>query len=173
MPSGLYSFWAHASSRSSWYGLTAATGPSVMPNLEPRVSIQSALCSHIAHAKSLRIHDLVLKHGYDRETGYRVLINLLLRRFLDFLTSVRHFLGGDMRLLCWRRRRDFKDERCDAGKNEAVNDSHEFIKQLHPRDQSDARTRARSQSLRERKSASCVHFARGVLWSAMRLRIAF
>ena len=69
-----------------------------------------------------------------------------------------------MRLLRWRRGRYFqKGKRCDAGKNRAVNASHEVIKQLLARDQSDARTRAHSQSLRERKSASCIHFAQGAL----------
>jgi hypothetical protein len=46
------------------------------------------LCIYIAHAKSFRVHDFVLKHDCDRETGYRVLVNLLLRQFLDFLNSV-------------------------------------------------------------------------------------
>ena len=66
---------------------------------EHRVRIHRRLCIYIAQAKSFRIHDLVLKHDCDRETGYRVLLNLLLRQFLDFLNSVRHLLGGDMRLL--------------------------------------------------------------------------
>ncbi len=47
--------------------------------LEHRVGIHARFSIYIAHAKSFRVHDLVLKHDCDRETGYRVLINLLLR----------------------------------------------------------------------------------------------
>ena len=93
----------------------------------PVLNALESFCICIAHAKSFRVHDFVLKHDCDRETGYRVLINLLLRQFLDFLNSVHHLLGGDMRLLCWRRRRYFKDERCDAGKNNQAEDSHRVI----------------------------------------------
>jgi hypothetical protein len=50
-----------------------------------------------------------------------------LRQFLDFLNSVHHLLGGEMGLLCWRRRRYFNDERCDAGKNNQAEDSHRVI----------------------------------------------
>src|SRR6266481_6175943 len=62
------------------------------------VSSSTGAFVYIAHAKSFRVHDFVLKHDCDRETGYRVLIDLLLRQFLDFLNSVHHLLGSDMRL---------------------------------------------------------------------------
>src|SRR5262249_15079690 len=71
--------------------------------LEHRVSIHRCFCVYIAHSKSFRVHDFVLKHDCDGETGYRILVNLLLREFLDLLNSVRYLLGGDMRLLRWCR----------------------------------------------------------------------
>src|SRR4029078_9105653 len=125
----------------------------------------------IAHAKSFRVHDFVLKHDCDRETRYRVLIDLLLRQFLDFLSSVRHLLGCDLRLLCWRRRRHCKDERCHAGKKDTVNHSYEFIKQLHLGIKA-TRRRVRTPKAYAKENRRLAYISHGVLWIAVRLRIA-